>query len=245
MKPIQIIFFILICFSCKSQIQKNRITYSNFEEQLVGENGLITAFKGDWINTSLFDSTLQKRQLNPWLNDFYGDLRLLINDSDSVTIEGNMDGGKGIIKVIDSISFSFPDRIDTPTFTYNPDKDLIILKSGSYKPIVFRRIDKKDNLKIIANEKFFNQYFIDQFFTGYFSDNEKVRIVEIWNGFETYTPFDFDALGIKGKSDKVEYYAWKFIGDTLELYETSFKYDDDSGFAIFKIEKLKKRLTKK
>jgi len=210
----------------------------------IGKNGLLTNLQGKWINTSLFDSTLVSKQLNPWLYDFYGDLILIINESDSASISGNMDGGIGIINLIDSISFSFPDRVDNPIFIYSIQKDLIFQNINSKNPIIYRRVEEKDRIEIIGNEEAFNKYFIDKFFSDYFSKKEKSKIVDIWNGFETYWPFDFDALAL-GKNRKAEYYAWKFDGDTLLLFETSHEYDADSGFPSYKIEKLKKKITKK
>ena len=246
----QIIFLVLLCFACVNRVQKNdkvnhtEIDETGFNGLSVGNNGLVSAFKGDWINSSLFDSTMQKRKLAPWLYQFYGNLHLLVGDSDSVLIQGNMDGGKSVIKLIDSISFSIPDRVDIPVFTYSPEKDLIFQKSD-YRTIVYRRVKDYDNLSIIMNQEIFDRFFIIKFFADYFTDNEIDNIITIWDGFETHTPFDFDTIGIKADNDSIRYYAWKFNEDTLELYNTSFKYDDDSGFAMFEIEDLWKILSKK
>lgn len=214
-------------------------------QNIFGKSGLLTNLQGSWVNTSLFDSTSIKKQLSPWLNDFYGDLLLVINGSDSAAIYGNMDGGESIMEVIDSITFAIPDRYDYPTFTYSLENDLIFQIDKYNDSIIFRRVRKNDNLEIIANEKTFNQFFINKFFSDYFSDNEKVKIVEIWDGFETYRPFDFDAVAIKDENKIVSYYAWEILRDTLYLYETSYEYDDNSGFPDYKIEDLKQKIVKK
>jgi hypothetical protein len=259
MKIFGLLTMVIFFISCSTHSQDNKSVNSNADSQILIDsksesqihlgrlnNDLIEKLQGEWINTELFDSTLTKKQLHPWLDHFYGDILLIIDLSDSVTINGNMDGGTGNIKIIDSVSFSFPDRVDEPIFTFSLHKDLIFERIGSNKPIIYRRINKTDRLDIIADENAFNQFFIDKFFTSdYFTDSERSKIVNIWDGFETYTPFNFDAVGFKGENDTTIYYAWKFVGDVLELYNTSFKYDDDSGFANFKIGKLNRRINKK
>lgn len=271
MKLRQIILLTLIFWSCSSQVQEKKNTKSitksikdtistidnltntastfsfdttsiNKIQNVVGKSGLLTNLQGNWINTSLFDSTLISKQLSPWLKDFYGDLLLVINGSDSAAIYGNMDGGEFTMEVIDSISFSISSMI---TFTYSIENDLIYQVDYNHDSIIFRRVRTEDNLELIANEKAFNKYFINKFFSDYFSENEKTKIVEIWAGFETYRSFDFDAVAIKDENRQVRYYAWKIISDTLLLYETSYEYDDNSGFPNYKIEELKQKLVKK
>lgn len=259
MKIFGLLTMVLFLISCSTHSQDNKSVDSNANSQILIDsksesqmdferlnNSLIEKLKGEWINTELFDSTLTKKKLHPWLDHYYGDILLIIDLSDSVTISGNVDGGTGKIIIIDSVSFSFPDRIDEPIFKYSIQKDLIYERIGSNKQIIYRRVNNTDRLDIIADENAFNQFFIDKFFTlDYFTESERSKIVNIWDGFETYTPFNFDAVGFKGENDTTIYYAWKFVGDVLELYNTSFKYDDDSGFANFKIGKLNRRINKK
>ncbi len=265
MEKTLIILLIIYLSSCNSKINENETvesgnqtndvikpkidTVSNIDnttakipEVLKTGNGLVSNFQGTWINTSLFDSTSINKKLSPWLNEFYGDLLLIINENGTVEISGNMDGGSPKIELIDSLNFYIPNRVDNPTFTYSPQRDLIFENFTSDDQIIFRRVNENDNLDIIADEDAFNRYFIDNFFGDYFSESEKAKIVSIWDGFETYTPFEFDALVIKNDNGEVESYAWEFVGDTLLLFETSFEYDKDSGFANYKVEKLKQKL---
>lgn len=259
MKTLGLLTMILFFISCSNYAQHNKPANSNADSQILIDsisdsqidleeinNSLSEKLKGKWINTELFDSTLTKKKLQPWLHHFYRDLLLIIDQNDSVTIIGNMDGSKEKIKIIDSVSFSFVNIFDEPVFTYSIDKDLIYEKTNSNTQITFRRVNDTDRLDIIADEDAFNQFFIDKFFTpDYFTESEKSKIVNIWNGFVTHTPFNFDAVRFKSENDTMIYYAWKFVDDVLELYDTSFKYDDESGFAKFKIEKLNRRIYKK
>jgi hypothetical protein len=250
MKKYCLVILILFIFSCASKkhdaISSDTIEKSNsIEDTLLMRNGLLEKLNGQWINTTLFDSTLIRRELAPWIDQFYGDLYLEITDADTIIIKGNMDGGNTNIKIIDKYSFSFLERVDHPVFNYSPQTDLVTEKTTGGKIIIFRRVKKEEDADIVGNVESFNTFFIGQFFTDdYFKQKAKPEIADIWSGFLTYTPFTFDAVAIKNKQGKEEWYAWKFKGDTLELYNTTSTEDNESGFSIYKIGALKERYIK-
>jgi hypothetical protein len=250
MKDLTIGIALLLLSACGSRSGQNPSQFDNPELDSPKNrrlaNGLVMEMRGEWINTSLFDSTITQKKLNKWIWDFYGDLHLVIDESDSITIEGNMDGGDCRINLIDSTSFSLPCRIDTPHYKYSFNRNLIYSVIGSNDTIVFRKVNKDDKLDIIANEEYFNKFFIDKLFTNeYFKEQKKPDFIELWDGFETFTPFTFDAVAIKFNEDSIYYLSWQFKNDTLELYNTSYKYDEDSGFRIYKIEDLNSVYIKK
>ncbi|NOU62010.1 hypothetical protein [Marinifilum caeruleilacunae] len=207
-------------------------------------NGLDNRLSGEWINTTLVDSTVVKKQLNPYIFQFYGDLRLSISTSDHVNLYGNMDGAESLLERIDSKTFSIPDRFDNPKFEYQEERDLIIQNPESKFPIIYRRIKKSDPLHIIQSEEKFSKYFIHLFFKDFKLD-ENEEITDLWIGFDTYFPFDFDAIGIKKKSGEVQYYAWKIENHTLYLYETKTSYDEESGFSNYHMGKLSRTIKKR
>jgi hypothetical protein len=254
-----LIVITIFCFSCSQKKSEEQATVQQEKKEELKKtsiekaNGELTASKivlskelyGEWINTSLFDSTLVQRKLHPWLNEFYGDLHLTINQADSLSIRGNMDGGDLKIELKDPFHFTTTERADDPSFEYQPNRNLILLKTNKGS-MLFRRMRKTDAKQIIGNEEKFNQYFINNLFTNeYFTGAEKPAFTTIWNGFETFTPFDFDAVGIKNGKGDLEYFGWEFKGDTLKLYSTSFSEDEESGFRIGKKGNLARTYVKK
>ena len=255
MNRVLFVITILFCLSCSQERKEEKaVTQKETGNKSLEEanaktanpkEGISEKLYGEWINTSLFDSTLAQRKLYPWLNEFYGDLYLTINRSDSLNIGGNMDGGDVKVNFTDEFHFSTTDRIDNPTFAYLPDRDLILLKTKNYS-VLFRRIRKSDARQIIGNEEKFNRYFIDKFFVDdYFKGIKKPMFTTVWNGFETFTPFDFDAVGIENEKGEIEYFGWEFRGDTLKLYSTSFKEDDESGFLLYNKGSLTRKYVRK
>jgi hypothetical protein len=249
MKKYNLVILSLFILSCASKkhdaILSDSIAKPDTEvDTLLMRNGLSEKLNGQWINTTLLDSTLIKKELYPWIGQFYDNLYLEITDADTIIIKGNMDGGNTNIKIIDRNSFTFLEHVNHPVFSYSPQTDLIIEKIGNTENI-FRRVKSEDDIDIVGNEETFNTFFIGQFFTDdYFKQKTKPEIVDIWNGFLTYTPFTFDAVAIKNKQGKEEWYAWKFKGDTLELYNTTYVEDKEFGFLIYKIGTLKDRYIK-
>lgn len=187
-----------------------------------------------------FRLNISPKKLNPWLNTFYGDLHLKINQSDSAFVGGNMDWGTLKIQITSPFKFLTPGRTDNPSFEYLEDKDMILLKTNDVHSkdnysVIFRRLRKGDAKQVIANEEEFNEYFINKFFTeDYFTGVKKPNIVTIRNGFETFTPMNFDAIEIKNEKGKKDVYGWEINNDTLKLYSISFKTDEESGFRIGK-----------
>jgi hypothetical protein len=238
-----IIISLLFCFSCSqqkneekavAQAQKvNKPIEEAIAKTVNSKVRLSEKLYGDWINTSLFDSTLAKHRLYPWVKEFYGDLHLTINKGDSLNIRGNMDGGDVRINVKDEYHFSTKGRVDNPTFEYLPDRDLLHIKTKN-NSMLFRRIGKADAKQIIGDEHRFNQFFINKYFTAdYFIGADRPKFTTIWCGFETFTPFNFDAVGINNGKGDIEYFGWEFSGDTLTLYSTTYDVDDESGFRIY------------
>lgn len=243
---------LLSCYSCSVQneeYQDKKVdtiladslavsTKDNKFPDTIKVDSMIGDFYGQWINTSLFDSTIEQKKLYPWIDQFYGDLTLTVKESNTVFIGGNMDGGEGKLELIDSLTFTIPGRNDKPTFKYLPGKDLIQQVNQSGEIIAFRRVSSKDSLSIIGNESEFNEYFIDTLFKDYEIDSTIPNVLGLWTGFATHRPFDFDAIAYMDQNDSVIYLGWTFIGDTLNFYHTSFEYEEDSGFRVFNKEAL-------
>ena len=116
----------------------------------------------------------------------------------------------------------------------------------------------------MADEEKFNNFFLSRLFDGnykdvtnsepiniaiknksFIGDPKKTKIERLWNGFETHTPFDFDAILLKEMGKKEPgYFGWEFAGDTLNLYRTTHKFDEESGFAEYKKAVLYRKLVK-
>ncbi len=193
---------------------------------------LTTKFNGQWVNTSLFDSTSIKQKLSPWINEFYGTSILKINSADSVELLGTMDGGAiNEIIIIDDLSFTTSEISFEPKFEYIPTSDLIKMTTkNNFLTVVFRRVKQTDKLEIIQDERQFESYFKALFFEKYTKTDKNLRIDKLWIGFETHTPFKFDAIGVKDKNGDYKYYGWELTAKTLRLYKTTRNTDKDSGF---------------
>nr|WP_320119495.1 hypothetical protein [uncultured Marinifilum sp.] len=206
-------------------------------------NELLPELKGNWVSTILTDSIFDKKQISSWKHVFYGDLFLAINESDTLIVGGHMDLGEILFYSEDEKTFvAISDWGETK---YSYSRDLAAIFIGD-KPN--SRIFKKSNgqlMSIIKDENDLMDYVIKRLFTGDYLPKEMIsRIKYISLGLETYTPFSFDAIGIENESGKIEYFGWKFIENTLELYKTTSTFDDDSGFATYKIGELDSKYTK-
>jgi hypothetical protein len=251
------LMLIIVLISCSGQGDKSSgeiVEKSTFETDTnenkqkadtleILDNGLMSKLKGDWITTILPDSILQTREILRWKNVFYGDLMISIHDNDTVIISGNMDWGPLKYEVVDEKTFILPEWNNTKVI-YSPEKDLIYW-GGTATGRVFERFPSNDFVEIISNEKLLMEYVINILFKDdYLPKGFASKIKYISLGLETYTPFTFDAIGIENQNKEIEYYGWKFIGDTLNLYKTSFTYDDDSGFISYKLEDIDRQYYK-
>lgn len=225
MKRLNLIIIILVLSACGSP-DTNKETVQESTSELAKD------MIGKWVNTTLFDSTLQQQRIAPWINQFYGHLLIEIRDNQSVQIEGNMDGSDSPIKIIDSNSFTITGRTDKLKVEFDRDRKMLTLTTN-HQSYLFRPIKNTDKIEIIGDEQAFNNFFKSKLFSNYSLDIEY-----LWTGFETYQPFDFDALGVKTDSSKLEMYAWEMIGDTLMLYQTTKSTDQESGFTFYKRGKL-------
>ncbi|MFB6320810.1 hypothetical protein ACE1EF_19650 [Saccharicrinis sp. FJH54] len=195
------------------------------------DNGLISEIKGNWITTVIPDSIQINKRVLPWKDIFYGSLALTINDDNTVTISGNMDRESVNYKIIDSSTIELPD-FDNSKISYSKVNDLIYfgdLPSSS----IYSRMTDDDFTEIIADEDKLMRYIIDLVFDDYLSKDKISKIDYISLGLETYTPFTFDAIGIKNEDGNLDYFGWDIINDTLRFYKTENNYDDDSGFKYF------------
>ncbi|MDZ7608354.1 MAG: hypothetical protein U5K79_22845 [Cyclobacteriaceae bacterium] len=250
--PLLSIFLLL---SCSGQGEKNTTIISEnipIEQkadepqsetiELLG-NGLTNKMTGEWLTAVLPDSILKTREILRWKNVFYGDLLLSIKDNDTLVICGNMDWGSLKYKVDDNKSITTTEEYKTRV-VYSPEKDIVYRGSEPYGP-VYKRPPFKDFEKIIANEKLLMEYVINLLFKNDFLPPEfaaKIKYISL--GLETYTPFTFDAIGIENQNGELEYFGWKYSGDTLNLYKTSSTFDDDSGFISYKQGELDKQYFK-
>jgi hypothetical protein len=200
-------------------------------QQTVGQT-LSDKVNGKWVNASLFDSTKIKRKLSPWINEFYGTAVLEISH-DTLVLFGCMDGGaKAKISVIDASRFTITTDISfEPTFEYIENSDLIkMITKENLLTVVFRRARPSDRLDIVTDERKFENYFKSLFFDNYMKTNKGLKIDKLWIGFETHTPFEFDAFGVRTKDGDFQYFGWEQTGKTLRIYKTTRNTDDNSGF---------------
>ena len=263
------IVFLFLAVSCsqnktKEQTEvKDLSVAGNSTKATENEKQLDKKLWGEWINTALFDSTLSQKKLAPWLPSFYGEIYLKISANDSIAIEGNMDGGKTKIAIDSPYRFTLSELSTEPTFTYSENLDLL-LRTSPYDTFLFRRKRSTDNLSFMADEEKFNNYFLKQLFEGnyldltfndqtkitvknksFLGDPKKTKIKRLWSGFETFTPFGFDAIQLSETGQKEpQFYGWEFSGDTLKLYSTTNKFDEESGFSKYKRGKLYRKLIK-
>ena len=188
-------------------------------------------FYGQWVNTSLFDSTTIKRQLSPWINEFYG-TAILEFTKDTVLLLGCMDGGPiEKMKVLSSTSFTTDEISFQPKFDYIEKLDLIKMTTNdNFLTVTFRRVKPGDRLEIITDEKKFENYFKSLFFDKFLKADRNLKVDKLWIGFETHTPFEFDAFGIRNKNGDIQYFGWEQSGNTLRIFQTTKNTDKDSGF---------------
>ena len=244
------LLLIFILISCSGQRSENNkvITEETFlENQVIDSvvepetiellnNGLMRSMKGNWITTILPDSILQAREILKWKNVFYADLMISVKDNDTIYIGGNMDWGPMKCSIVDSKTIVIPEWNNSKV-VYSPETDMIYWGRRATVQ-AFRRMDKEYE-EIIFNEKLLYDYLKNLLFKeDYIPKDFVANIKYISLGLETYTPFTFDAIGIENESGDLDYYGWKFSGDTLNLYKTSYTYDDDSGFISYQIEDL-------
>lgn len=202
--------------------------------QSVGQNTKIKLsdkFKGHWVNASLFDSTTVKRKLSPWINEFYG-TAILEFTKDTVLLLGCMDGGPiEKMKILSTTSFTTDEMSFQPKFQYIEKLDLIKMTTNdNFLTVIFRRVKSTDRLDIVTDEKKFENYFKAMFFDKFVKADKSLKVDKLWIGFETHTPFEFDAFGVRTKSGDIQYFGWEQTGNTLRIYQTTKNTDSDSGF---------------
>lgn len=246
--PVLIVIFITNSFSHST----DRVNIENYQEDNniisidsieLMDNQLLPELKGDWISTFFTDSIFDNKRISTWKKVFYGDLLLSINESDTLYIGGNMDSGLIPFYSYYEKTFVSVSEWGETKYTYLRDQDAIGLGDKPYSS-VFKRLKNSKLKNIIKDEQALTNYVIKRIFKGNYLPSETIsRINDISLGLETYTPFSFDAIGIENKKGETEYFAWKFIGDTLELYKTT-THSDDSGFTSYNIGKLFKKYTK-
>ena len=197
---------------------------------------------GQWVNTSLFDSTKIKRKLSPWINEFYGTAVLEIS-RDTVNLFGCMDGGPIKKVVIDAVKFTTTEISFEPKFEYIEKLDLIKMTTkGNFLSVVFRRVKPSDKLDIVTNEQKFESYFKSLFFDNYLKVDKQLKVDKLWIGFETHTPFEFDAFGVKTKDGNIQYFGWEQSDKILRIYNTTKNTDNDSGFYYWTKGKLEREI---
>jgi hypothetical protein len=207
---------------------------------------LTAKFNGRWVNTSLFDSTRIKKKLSPWISEFYGTAVLEIS-RDSIALFGCMDGGQiEKPKVIGATKFTTSEMSFEPTFEYLESSDLVKMTTkDKFLTITFRRVKTSDRLDIITDEKKFENYFRSLFFDKYLVADKNLRVDKLWIGFETHTPFEFDAFGVKTNSRDIQYFGWELTDNSLKIYKTTRTTDNDSGFYYWTKGQLEREITSK
>ena len=200
----------------------------------VGQNKeikLSDKFNGQWVSTSLFDSTKINRKLSPWINGFYGTAILEIS-ADTLLLFGCMDGGSiENVKTLTSMSFTTDEVCFQPKFDYIEKLDLIKMTTkDNFLNLIFRRVSTTDRLDIVTDEKKFESYFKSLFFDNFIKADKSLTIDKLWIGFETHTPFEFDAFGVRKNNGDIQYFAWEQTNNTLRIFKTTRNTDSDSGF---------------
>ena len=179
-------------------------------------------------------------KIQPWKNIFYGNLYLVINDSDTAYWNGNMDGGPFNLVVHSPTKFDLVQEWGKASFDYSPKNDLLL--AGSSK--TFKRVNDSHLIDIILDESQLQKHIIDKLFMDYLPDTLFSKVKYISLGIETFTPFEFDAIGLKLTEGGLDYYGWEILNDTLKLYNTSSTEDLNSGFSYFHLEELDTVFTK-
>ena len=169
------------------------VVFSQDEKQLISE------IKGNWITTIIPDTIQLNKKILPWKDIFYGFMQITIKDDSTIIISGNVDQGEHTFKVVDSNTIEIK-QLENFKITYSKDKDLIFL--GTVTPFrVFRRIIDNNLINIIKDENKLMKYIIKMVFSDYLTNEDVMRIEYISLGLETYTPFTFDAIGIKNNNN--------------------------------------------
>jgi hypothetical protein len=215
------------------------------ETETIGllDNGLMSTLTGDWITTILTDSIPKKREIFRWKNYFLGNLMISIKENDTLIISGEWFRDKLNYEVINSKTLVLPER-DNFKIVYSPENDLIYLGRETFGS-VYKRSTIKSFEKIASDKNLLMNFVINLLFKCDYLPNDfasKIKYVAL--DLETYNRFTFDAIGLENEIGEIEYYGWKFIGDTLNLYRTSSIYDGDSGFTFYKIEEINKQYFK-
>jgi len=207
------------------------------------DNELLPELKGNWVSTILTDSISDKKQISSWKHVFYADLFLSINESDTLLAGGHMDFGEILFYSENEKTFVAISEWGETKYSYSRDLTAIYIGDHPNSRIFKRSSDKL--MSIIKDENDLMDYVIKRLFTDDYLPKETIsKIKYISLGLETYTPFSFDAIGMENDSGEMEYFGWKFIENTLELYKTTSSFDDDSGFTTFKIGELDSKYSK-
>lgn len=100
---------------------------------------LIDKFNRQWVNTSLFDSTKIKRNLSPWINEFYG-MAILKITRDTLVHFSCMDEGQiENISITDETHFTTSEISFKPKFEHIKNSDLIkITTKENFLAVVFK-----------------------------------------------------------------------------------------------------------
>lgn len=239
-------FVILLLISCSGERKNNNETLDSKKEKeaiRLLNNGLLSNLKGYWITTILTDSIPQKREIFKWRNFFLGNLMISINENDTLIISGERYSDQLKYEVVDSKTLVLPER-DNVRIVYSSEKDLIYL-GGETTGSIYKRLTVKDFEKSIINENILMNYLVNVLFKcDYLPTDFASKIKYIALDLESYSSFTFDAIGLENQTGEIEYYGWKFTGDTLNLYRTSSIYDNDSEFTSYKLEKIEKQYFK-
>ena len=218
-----ILIFISISYSGQSQVDN----YNHLS------NGLVPGCKGDWLITILPDTLQANKEVLSWKNIFYGFLLLTIDESNTMILSGNMDQGPLNFTTIDTVSFKLSPEWGNTKYTYSRENDLIYLGDEPYSR-TFKRLSNDKMIDTIRDSKKLMEYVINKIFIDKYLPQDFTSNIEyISLGLETYTPFTFDAIGIRNQNGELEYFGWEYISDTLKLYKTTSTFDENSGFRYF------------
>ena len=250
-KVMQVIIILFFGYSFSQSTFSGKILDGNAVNHIIEvdsvelmDNELLPELKGNWISTILTDSIFDQKQISSCKHVFYGDLFLSINESDTLFIGGHMDFGEILFYSEDEKTFVAVSEWGETKYSYSKDLDAIFIGEKPNSRI-FKRSNSGKLMSIIKDENALMNYVIKRLFTGDYLPKETIlRINYISLGLETYTSFSFDAIGIENELGETEYFGWKFIDNTLELYKTTSCYDDDSGFTSYKIGELDRKYTK-
>lgn len=250
-KIMQVMIILFFGYNFNQSTSSGKILNWNEENHIIVvdsvelmDNELLPELKGSWVSTIFTDSIFDNKQISSWKYIFYGDLFLSINESDTLFIGGHMDFGEILFYSEDEKTFVAVSEWGETKYTYSKELDAIFIGEKPNSRI-FKRLNNGELKSIIKDENALMNYVIKRFFTGECLPKETIsKINYISLGLETYTPFSFDAIGIENELGKTEYFGWKFIDNTLELYKTTSSYDDDSGFTTFTMGELDSKYTK-